>query len=75
MLGKTASTIMPAVIGTFQEYASRRAAREIDESVIREAEKHTIKANQHVDDETKAIQALGLGSRRDLLAPGAEKVK
>lgn len=34
VLGKSASTVMPAVIGAFQEEAAKRAAQSIDEGVI-----------------------------------------
>ena len=44
LLGKTASTVLPAVIGAFEEEAAKRIARTIDEDVIAEAMKAGSKA-------------------------------
>ena len=67
VLGKTASSIFPTVIGTFQEYASNKAKREVDQSVLAAAARApVVKAlldrdleETSYDDEQKAIRALG----------------
>ena len=37
VLGATAETVLPAVIGAFQEHAAQGAAKQIDEKIIAQA--------------------------------------
>ena len=68
VLGRRASEVLPAVIGTFQDYASNRAARMVDENVVLRAEAvktHEIKWSDVEDElttEERALRAMGLGS-------------
>ena len=71
-LGKEGGDVFPAVIGTLQEYASRRPQREVCDTIVeREVARKVASAKEQIegqgmDDEEKAIKALGWNTAKNL---------
>jgi hypothetical protein len=67
VLGKKAEEVLPAVIGTFQEYGAVRAMRETDDKIVAQAieagttRQNTMEDPSEVSNDEKALRALGLG--------------
>ena len=68
VLGRRASEVLPAVIGTFQDYSSHRAARIVSEDVVQRAQEAKPQKLQWSDyeheltTEERALRAMGLGT-------------
>ena len=67
VLGKQASAVFPAVIGAFQDLASKKAARELNSEFVDTAAMRArvsgmiLGSDNPPDAEVRAIRALGMG--------------